>query len=94
VRPGHMLVFELEPTASGQVPHPTKRHWRDDSLLVDVHQGFDALAFVLIRRRIRRVALPALGCGLGGLAWADVKALIKDRLAQLEHVRVDVYVAA
>ena len=52
-----------------------------------------ALAFELIRRRIRHVALPALGCGLGGLVWADVKELIEDRIAQLEHVRVHVYVA-
>jgi O-acetyl-ADP-ribose deacetylase (regulator of RNase III) len=97
VRPGHMLVFELEPIVSGQVPQviinfPTKRHWRDESLMVDIHHGLDALAFELIRRRIRHVALPALGCGLGGLVWADVKELIEDRLAQLEQVRVDVYV--
>jgi O-acetyl-ADP-ribose deacetylase (regulator of RNase III) len=93
VRPGHMLVFELEPVVPGQRPQliinfPTKRHWRDESLLVDIHQGLDALAFELIRRRIRHVALPALGCGLGGLAWADVKELIEDRLAQLEQIRI------
>jgi hypothetical protein len=61
---------------------------------VDIHQGLDALAFELIGRRIRHVALPTLGCGLGGLAWADVKELIEDRIAQLEQVRVDIYGAA
>lgn len=81
VRPGHMLVFELEPVTHGQGPQflinfPTKRHWLDESLLGDIHQGLDALAFELIRRRIRRVALPALGCGLGGLVWDDVKEVI------------------
>ncbi len=98
MRPGHMLVFKLEPVVHGQGPQfiinfPTKRHWCDDSLLVDIHQGLDALAFELIRRRIRHVVLPALGCGLGGLAWADVNELIENRLAQLEEVRVYVYVA-
>lgn len=96
VRPGHMLVFELEAFVPGQGPQyiinfPTKRHWRDASLLEDIHQGLDALAFELIQRRIQHVALPSIGCGLGGLAWSEVQPLLEDRLAQLTRVRVDVY---
>lgn len=91
-----MLVFELERTAPHQGPQciinfPTKRHWRDVSLLEDIYHGLDALAFELIQRRIQHVALPPIGCGLGGLAWSEVQPLIEDRLAQLTRVRVDAY---
>ncbi len=46
---------------------PTKRHWRGRSRLADIESGLDDLRRVLIERDIRSVALPALGCGLGGL---------------------------
>ena len=55
---------------------PTKRHWRDPSRLDDIERSLDALAVEIRRRRIPSVALPKLGCGLGGLDWPDVHAAI------------------
>lgn len=36
---------------------------------------------------LRSLALPALGCGLGGLAWADVSLRIVAAFAKLPDIR-------
>lgn len=70
----------------------TKDHWRDPSRLAWIETGLQGLARALsgvYRERIHSVAVPALGVGLGGLAWADVRSLIEERLGGLE---LDVFV--
>jgi O-acetyl-ADP-ribose deacetylase (regulator of RNase III) len=55
---------------------PTKRHWKDPSRLDDVRAGLSALRALADGRRWASVAVPALGCGLGGLSWSDVRPLV------------------
>lgn len=55
---------------------PTKQHWRDPSELSYVQQGVDALGRVLLTHPNMSVAIPALGCGCGGLPWSKVKPII------------------
>jgi O-acetyl-ADP-ribose deacetylase (regulator of RNase III) len=43
-------------------------------------------------RRIRSIALPALGCGLGGLEWREVRPRIDAAFASLPEVDVRLYV--
>src|SRR6266496_1173852 len=62
---------------------PTKRHWRSKSRLVDIETGLIDLRRVLEERSVRSVALPALGCGLGGLRWEDVEPRIEAALGDL-----------
>ncbi len=50
----------------------TKRKWRENSRIDDIEGGMDWLAKNFQAEGIRSIAMPALGCGLGGLAWADV----------------------
>jgi O-acetyl-ADP-ribose deacetylase (regulator of RNase III) len=70
---------------------PTKRHWRDPSQLEDVQSGLEALARELCARHIQSVALPALGCGLGGLSWSVVRPLIEREFGRVKQVRVLVF---
>jgi O-acetyl-ADP-ribose deacetylase (regulator of RNase III) len=42
-------------------------------------------------RDIKSVAIPALGCGLGGLNWAEVREIITRELQALRDVRVVVF---
>ena len=61
------------------VSFPTKQHWRDRSSLGAVAFGLGTLAGAIRNWHLvwgvslRNIAIPALGCGLGGLNWADVK---------------------
>lgn len=73
------------------VNFPTKRHWREASRLEDVEAGLLALANEVKRRGIRSIAVPALGCGLGGLKWEDVRPRIEGAFAGLPEVRVLIF---
>jgi O-acetyl-ADP-ribose deacetylase (regulator of RNase III) len=73
------------------VNFPTKGHWRDASRLGDIRAGLEDLRLTITYRGIRSVAIPALGCGLGGLDWSDVQPLIAAALGDLSGVRVMVY---
>jgi O-acetyl-ADP-ribose deacetylase (regulator of RNase III) len=51
---------------------PTKRHWRDASRIEDIQAGLRWLRESCESEGIQSLAMPALGCGLGGLDWRDV----------------------
>lgn len=56
----------------------TKSHWRRPSELRWIIGCLSWLVEVVEALGIRSLALPALGCGLGGLAAADVMPLMRD----------------
>jgi len=70
---------------------PTKKHWKSRSKLVDIESGLDSLREVIEKYNIRSVALPPLGCGNGGLDWADVYPAIQRALGELTEVEILVY---
>ena len=70
---------------------PTKRHWREGSRLEDVEAGLKYLSENYAELGISSIALPKLGCGLGGLHWPDVKALIEKHLGSIYDLDVYVY---
>lgn len=93
VRAGEMFVTEAQ-TPEGRrliINFPTKRDWRSKSKIEDIEAGLDALVSEIRARSIRSIALPALGCGLGGLDWEAVGPLIESAFARLPDVRVLVY---
>lgn len=70
---------------------PTKRHWKGKSRLIDIRDGLADLVRVLRDRAITSIAIPPLGCGNGGLDWAEVEPLIRAALAELPQVDVALY---
>jgi O-acetyl-ADP-ribose deacetylase (regulator of RNase III) len=66
---------------------PTKDHWRNPSRLTSILNGLTSLASACKGREIRSVAVPALGCGLGGLDWLEVR---QDIEAWAKGERLDV----
>jgi len=72
------------------VNFPTKRHWRGKSRIEDIESGLAALRHEIGERDIRSIAIPALGSGLGGLNWPEVKSRIVAALANID-VPVCVY---
>jgi O-acetyl-ADP-ribose deacetylase (regulator of RNase III) len=96
LRPGKMFVFdtkELLATAGPRylVNFPTKDHWRSKSQISYIEEGLDALVDAIKKHGIKSIAMPPLGCGNGGLDWAEVKPIIEAKLASLEDVNIVVF---
>jgi O-acetyl-ADP-ribose deacetylase (regulator of RNase III) len=93
VRPGKMLVFDTGLLAGPRyiINFPTKRHWRGKSRMEDIDAGLPALVEEIKKRRIRSVAVPPLGCGLGGLDWNKVRPKIVRAFEDLPDMRVLVF---
>ena len=93
VQPGRMLIVEtgrLE-AARWLINFPTKRHWRGNSRIEDIDTGLVALVADVRRLGIKSIAVPPLGCGLGGLEWATVRPRIERAFAALRDVTVLLY---
>lgn len=93
VVPGRMFVFETGQFLNPRfiINFPTKRHWRGKSKMEDIQSGLRALVGELKARKIRSIAIPPLGCGLGGLDWSEVRPLIESSLADVPDLRILLY---
>lgn len=83
---GRLLVVEDSNLLLGRktiINFPTKTHWRLPSEYGYILQGLEALKKYLSENNISSVALPAPGCGNGGLDWGKVKPMIEQKLADL-----------
>ena len=92
VRIGEMFIWDSGRLGVQRyvINFPTKRHWRGRSQLADIEVGLRALVLAIEQLGIESVALPALGCGNGGLDWDDVLPRIEAALRPLA-VRAVVY---
>jgi len=90
VEPGRMFIFHNGGIVNPRfiINFPTKRHWRGPSRLEDVAAGLKALVTDVRRLGIHSIAVPPLGCGLGGLDWRVVRPMIEHAFAALPEVRV------
>ena len=79
---------ELPPADEGSprliLNFPTKAHWRSRSKLDAIHAGLQHLAQNYREWGIESLAVPALGCGEGGLRWSDVQPVLDRSLAVLD----------
>lgn len=92
-RTGSVLPVHIGPHAPQHVICvPTKREWWLPSRIGYIESGLSALLHELIALDIPSVAVPALGCGLGGLEWVIVRELIIDRLGDVNGLTVELYV--
>jgi O-acetyl-ADP-ribose deacetylase (regulator of RNase III) len=85
-----MLVFETRKMIGPKyiINFPTKQHWRGNSKYEYILSGLEGLIAEVRYRGIRSVALPPLGCGLGGLDWNRVRPMIEASFASLPNVEV------
>ena len=76
---GKMFVTDLNREVPPRyiINFPTKQHWRQMSKLSYIEAGLTALIATVERLNIQSIAIPPLGCGLGGLDWNDVRPLIE-----------------
>ena len=95
LRPGKVYVHQEGDMLSGSrrflINFPTKDHWRAKSKMEFIDTGLDAFIAEVKRLRIKSVVMPPLGCGNGGLDWAEVKALMTDKLSPVEGVEFVIF---
>jgi len=93
LRVGMMMVHDLHSLMNPRfiINFPTKRHWKGKSRIEDIEAGLKTLVEEVRSHGIRSVAIPPLGCGLGGLKWNDVHPLIEKAFSELPEVQVLLY---
>ncbi|MCK5241327.1 macro domain-containing protein [bacterium] len=93
VKIGKMFIYEPHLACGPRyiINFPTKSHWKAKSRIEDIDSGLEALAQEVILRNISSIAIPPLGCGLGGLRWSEVKPRIEAAVASLKNVNVLVF---
>lgn len=68
----------------------TQESWKTSAKLEYIAIAIDRMLELAERCQVPAIALPAIGAGLGGLKWHDVKAVIKN--AAKFHPKVTLYV--
>ena len=69
---------------------PTKGDWKESSDMNYIISGLVTLKeHVIPENKIESISMPQIGCGLGGLDWNEVKAVIEKYLADVD---TDIYV--
>lgn len=82
LRPG-VIHEALLPDGRSIVSVPTKRHWRDSSRYADVAAGITELTRYCQETDASSIAIPPLGCGLGGLPQHLVLNAIRLKMSDL-----------
>ena len=82
------LVVEL--SEKWVLNFPTKQHWRSPSKLNAIQTGLQYLQEHIEQWGIKSLAVPALGCGEGGLSWEDVRPILREGLKKL-MIDVELY---
>jgi len=90
VRLGEPYLYKID-DLRWVVNFPTKAHWMNSSRLEDIENGLRYLASNAESWGVTSLAVPPLGCGNGGLNWADVYSLIKKYLEPLP-MAIEIYV--
>jgi len=75
-----ILFTKLPKVKPYLVAFPTKQHWRQVSSLELIKRSMIALNGYVDALEIKRVLLPRIGCGLGGLTWGQVSQIIEPYL--------------
>ena len=83
-KPGCCNIYT---TKNGQVIAniATKNHWKDKAQLEWVQAGIRELHEIMTALNYKSVAIPRLGCGLGGLNWNKVKPVILEETKNAKY---------
>jgi len=75
---------------------PTKGHWKNPSTMTMIEDGLDNLLQFLkdnlleANDEIKSIAIPALGCGLGGLSWPQVEKVIVSKFSKFDLYDIEI----
>lgn len=69
---------------------PTKEHWKNPSTYEYIQLGLIGVLKIHSEGDLHSLAIPPLGCGLGGLDWREVKPMVEKYLGELQ-IPIEVY---
>jgi len=72
------------------ISFPTKRHWKEPSQLKWIKSGLARFTPALRILDARSMAIPALGCGEGGLNWDDVRPILYTALKPVAEAGMEI----
>jgi hypothetical protein len=81
---------ELDDSPTWFLLFPTKKHWREMADFTGIENGLKWLVSEYKKQGIKSLAIPALGCGLGGLSWKEIGPLMCSYLRKLD-IYVNIY---
>lgn len=94
-RAGELSIGQVHcwcsPDGQWVINFPTKDHYRQPSKVEYIEQGLVALGEAIKQHQIKSIAVPALGCGLGGLKFGTVLALLRGFHHKLDGVEMVVF---
>ena len=67
----------------------TQATWRTKAKLEFIENAIERMMEIAECAGVEKIALPAIGAGLGGLLWGDVKQILEKGAVQ--HISVDLY---
>lgn len=70
---------------------PTKDHWRGQAKVEFIDDGLKELRKILLQHKIVSVAMPRIGCGLGGLDWRGEVLPLVQKYFEKSRLIVEVY---
>ncbi len=93
VKIGKMFVTKHTDMINNQwiMNFPTKNHWRGSSKIDYIDLGLMDLVNQVKKLKIKSIAIPPLGTGLGGLDWNIVKEKTIEAFADLNSVEAIIY---
>lgn len=68
----------------------TQATWRTKARIEYIEQSVKAMLELAVRENVTKIALPAIGAGLGGLKWDDVKDVLNRVSA--DYPTIELYV--
>lgn len=86
---GNVFVFKEKDKII--INFPTKDKWREKSKFDYIEKGLTSLGEAIKKQNIKSIAIPPLGCGNGGLNWADVKVEIANFFKNFDY-ELDVFI--
>jgi O-acetyl-ADP-ribose deacetylase (regulator of RNase III) len=92
VATGKMFVTETGLSSPRWIINfPTKQHFKSPSKLEWIAEGLVDLRQFLEDNKVKSVAIPALGAGLGGLDWTTVRAEVIAALGDVVATKIIVF---
>lgn len=87
---GKCFVFEMLRFGNPKyiINFPTKITWRETSQYKYIKRGLIDLENIISNYKIKSIAIPALGCGLGQLEWEHVRQLLIIHLSHFNDVNI------